>query len=205
VLFTRFPLHHLISHASGDDYTIRRLTLVKDEILLGVVHFPSKLHTTNEDRVLFTSAFSAKLAEAEEAAFHTRTVLVGDFNMNPYEDGLVAGHCLHGVMTREIACRPARKVKFRPNRYFYNPMWQHFGEKPEGHAGTYYFASPRQRADFWNIYDQVLVRGELLPYFRDEEVEIVSRDPDTGAPFLKGGFPDDAVSDHLPVLFRLNV
>ncbi len=127
--------------------------------------------------------------------------------MNPYEDGVVTTRGLHAVMTKEIASRPARKVKFESNLYFYNPMWSHFGERNEGHAGTYYYASPKARADFWNIYDQVLLRAALLPYFRNEDLQILHRDVDANVSFLTPeGYPDnEAVSDHLPILFCLHI
>jgi len=127
--------------------------------------------------------------------------------MNPYEDGVVMTTGLHAVMTRRIAVKETRRVKFESSQYFYNPMWSHFGEKQEGHAGTYYFATPKARADFWNIYDQILVRPSLLPYFRDEDVAILIRDQASGELFINpDGIPNSRdVSDHLPILFRLHI
>jgi hypothetical protein len=142
--------------------------------------------------------FSEILAQVEETVGHSRTILVGDLKMNPYEDGLVATRCLHAVATREIARRPPRKVKFESNPYFYNPMWGHFGERAEGHAGSYYYASPKARADYWNIYDQVLLRADLLPYFRNEDLQVLHQDVDANLSFLtRNGHPNqEAVSDH---------
>lgn len=98
---------------------------------------------------MYAVNFGDELASAEEAIGHKRTILVGDLNMNPFDDGLVTTRGLHAVMTREIAQRPVRRVKFESNLYFYNPMWRHFGERESGHAGTYYYSSPKARADFW--------------------------------------------------------
>jgi hypothetical protein len=176
-------------------------------MLLCVVHFPSKLRQAPVDQTIFAVNFSDTLARAEESVKHSRTLLVGDLNMNPYEDGLVATRCLHAVATREIARRPPRRVKYESNSYFYNPMWAHFGEQSEGHAGTYYYANPKARADFWNIYDQVLLRADLLPYFRNEDLQVLHKDVDANLSFLTPkGHPDrEEVSDHLPILFRLHI
>ena len=127
--------------------------------------------------------------------------------MNPYEDGVVGARGLHAVMTRAIARKETRTVKFESNLYFFNPMWAHFGEKQEGHAGTYYYSSPKERADFWNIYDQVLFRPELLPYFDNGDLRILHRDDEANESFLTpAGLPASvAVSDHLPILFRLRI
>ncbi len=205
-IFTRFSDAYVIAQAHGDDYTIRRLALPgRPEILLSVAHLPSKRYYKSVDQTAISRRFSDSLAEAETAREHSRTIVVGDLNMNPYEDGVVSSDCLHAVPTREIAYKRVRRMKSQSNLYFYNPMWRHFGERPEGHAGTYYLSSPKVRADFWNIYDQVLVRPDLLPYFRDRELEIVHRDIGADVSFLKNGSPDKEVSDHLPILFRLHI
>ena len=41
------------------------------------------------DQTIFTTQFARFLAAVEEAATHSRTGLVGDLNMNPYENGVV--------------------------------------------------------------------------------------------------------------------
>jgi hypothetical protein len=207
-LYTRFSDEYVLPLPQrGEDFTIRRLVLPqREEILLCAVHFPSKQRQSAIDQTSYCQRFADILAEAESEANHTRTVLVGDLNLNPYEDGVVTTTGLHAVMTRNIARRETRRVKFQSNLFFYNPMWSHFGEKRAGHAGTYYLRSPKTRADFWNIYDQVLVRPVLLPYFRDEDVEILWRDVAGNVSFLTdGGRPREEISDHLPVLFRLDI
>lgn len=213
-LYTRFsdeyvlPVRQGSDVILGDDFSLRRLALpTRQEVLLCAVHFPSKLRQQPLDQTAFVTRFADVLLDAENAAGHNRTVLVGDLNMNPYEDGVVMTTGLHAVMTRRIAVRESRRVKFESNPYFYNPMWLHFGEKRPGHAGTYYYSTPKARADFWNIYDQVLVRPALLPHFRDEEVEVLWRDEAAGEPLIGAdGVPNwRQVSDHLPILFRLHV
>jgi exonuclease III len=209
MIFTRFPEYHLQPEAEGRHYAIRRLILPnRVTILLCVVHFPSKLRSGSAEQTAFASEFSKQiLAPAEQHVGHSRTILVGDLNMNPYEDGVVQYNGLHAVSTRRIAQKQYRKVNtLESNRFFYNPMWQHFGERPEGHAGTYYYASPKARADYWNIFDQILVRPDLLPYFRDEDVRILHHDEKLNLSLLRQGKPDQpTVSDHLPILCRLHL
>lgn len=212
-LYVRFSeqfVTPIMRHGSpiiGDDFSLRLLALPgRKEILLCSVHFPSKLRQKPIDQTDFAMQFAKILGAAEDSAGHSNTVLVGDLNMNPYDDGVVISAGLHAVMTRQIARKETRQVKFPGNLYFYNPMWSHFGEKTEKHAGTYYLASPKARADFWNIYDQVLVRPSLLPHFRDEDVSIVWMDVAGNRRLIKSdGRPDRDTSDHLPVRFALRV
>ncbi|VTT97485.1 Endonuclease/exonuclease/phosphatase OS=Halanaerobium hydrogeniformans GN=Halsa_2322 PE=4 SV=1: Exo_endo_phos [Gemmataceae bacterium] len=212
-IFTRFsdqfvlPVRRGSVALKGDDYTFRRLALPgKDELLLCAVHFPSKLRLNPIDQVAFTTRFAHALSDAEEVATHKRTVLVGDLNLNPYDDAVVMTTGLHAVPTRHIARKETRRVKFASNLYFYNPMWAHFGERKQGHAGSYFYATPKARADYWNLYDQVLVRPALLPFFRDDDVMVLWQDGGTGGSLLKAeGRPNEDISDHLPLLFRLHV
>jgi hypothetical protein len=208
-VYTRFSEQYLLPHATGNDFTIGRLALPgRIEILLCVVHFPSKLRQNPVDQTQFATHFGSNvLAPAEVKARHARTLLVGDLNMNPYEDGVVVYNGLHAVMTREIAQKAPRLVnRVESNRFFYNPMWRHFGEQPDGHAGTYYYRNPKARADFWNVYDQVLVRPDLLPFFRDEDLRILNYDARLKVSLLRNRKPDaESISDHLPILLRLSI
>jgi hypothetical protein len=209
-LYTRFSDEFMLRRAHGPDYTIREISFPKGSerptFLLCVVHFPSKLRGEPGDQWSYVNKFCTKvLLPTETQAKHTRTILVGDLNMNPYEDGLVRDNAFHAVPTRAIAGKAPRTVKFETHRYFYNPMWRHFGERPEGHAGTYYLASPKTRADFWNVYDQVLFRSDVLPYFQTDEVRVLHEAP-PDVSLLRGGIPDARnISDHLPILFRLEI
>ena len=208
-IYTRFAERYLAREKEDHYYTIRRLALPgHDEILVCVVHFPSKLFRSSSDQSYLATEFSKILVNTELEIGHSRTLLVGDLNMNPYEDGVVQAGCLHAVMTRGIARRPERVLDglvCKP--YFYNPMWSHFGERKQGHAGTYYYSSPKVRADFWNIYDQVLLRAQLLPFFHEETLRILHEDDATMVSFLTlKGHPDaEKVSDHLPILFSLDI
>lgn len=128
---------------------------------------------------------------------------MGDLNANPFEDGLVKADALHGVMSRAVASRGKRRVKFRYYPFFYNPMWGRFGESTDGPSGTYYYTHSSYKEFFWHMTDQVLLRPDLMASFQDEDLKVLTVDGDRL--FLtKRGIPDASVaSDHLPVLFRL--
>jgi len=128
--------------------------------------------------------------------------LVGDLNMNPFEDGVVDAFGLHGVMTRRIARRETRIVQGKGCPFFYNPMWSLFGDATPGPPGTY-TDQGQSRGNSWHMFDQVLIRPALLPIFRNEDLEIVTSDGKISL-LSKGYIPDHgSTSDHLPVFFRL--
>ncbi|HEY6334051.1 MAG TPA: hypothetical protein VI756_32345, partial [Blastocatellia bacterium] len=71
--------------------------------------------------------------------------------------------------------------------------------------GTHYYEQSEQVVLFWHMFDQVLIRPDLIPHFRGETLQIVTKCGDT--PLLTArGMPDaKAASDHLPIVFTLDL
>ena len=84
-------------------------------------------------------------------------------------------------------------------------MWNLLGDAMHGPSGTYYYGSGGHRALFWHMFDQVLIRPELMTYFANEDLKIL--DSDGMVSLLNDqGQPDrDNASDHLPLLIRLSL
>lgn len=190
-----------------DRLTIRRVQLPGlTEILLAINHFPSKVHWDRSSQAAHCFELAESIRKVENQVGHSRTVLVGDLNMNPFEDGLVSASALHGVMTRDIAAKGTRTVQGKEFPFFYNPMWSLLGDASPGPAGTFYQWRSEQTVFFWNMFDQVLIRPDLLRRFANERVEIVESDGETSFLSSHGNVPDDSVaSDHLPLLFKLSL
>lgn len=205
-IFCRFDPQFLRPIYESDRLTIRRLNLPGlIDILIAVTHLPSKLYWSDASQAFGCVELARSIQVAEQKVEHSRTVLVGDLNMNPFEDGIVSANGLHGVMTRIIARRNSRTVQGREYPFFYNPMWSLLGDASTGPPGTYYYGSSEQRVFFWNMFDQVLVRPSLMECFDPDGLAIL--DTDGQATLLGGdGVPDARVaSDHLPLLFRLSL
>lgn len=204
--FTRFSTDFLRIRRENSRMTIRHLALpgLKD-VLLGVLHLPSKLYWRDASQSSECYEVSRMIQETELQVGHSRTILVGDFNMNPFEEGFVSAVGLNAVMCKGIAQREARTVQGKLYPFFYNPMWSHIGDETPGPPGTYYRSSSEHVNYFWNAFDQVLVRPHLLRYLDRDFVEVLKSDG--VRPLLTtNGLPDSSLaSDHLPILFRLNL
>jgi hypothetical protein len=177
-----------------------------DEYSLVVVHLRSQLRGKPSDWLESIRNVNTRIRKYEtEIARNERTIVVGDFNMNPFDEGLVAASGFHSMMTRDLASKKGRVVQFIRHPFFYNPMWSRFGcERVTGRPpGTYYYDKAETVCYYWNIFDQVLIRPSLLNHFRDEDLELIDHDGLT--PLRKNGKPDsENFSDHLPILFKLN-
>ena len=73
-----------------------------------------------------------------------------------------------------------------------------------GPSGTHYCRLGKPIEYFWNTYDQVLIRPQLLGEFENDLQVLTSID---GVDLLSAkGLPNSAIgSDHLPLSFSLNL
>jgi len=205
-MFTRFSGRFIPPVYETDRLTIRHLRLPGlTDILLAVAHFMSKMHWSEDDQAFECGPLAEAIREVETNVGHSRTVLVGDFNMNPFESGVASAGGLHAVMSRGIAAKTERVVQNRAYPFFYNPMWSLLGDASNGPPGTYYYSGSGHKVFFWNMFDQVLIRPALLDRFHNTDLEVVTGDG--AASFLTPkGLPNSKLaSDHLPILFRLGL
>jgi hypothetical protein len=166
-------LREVYVDASGR-LTVRILRYGETEVLFGAAHLSSKIHWSREDQAAEVHELSRQIRAEEERRGHSRTILVGDLNMNPFDDGVVQANGLHAMMTRATAEEGSRRVQGRDYPFFYNPMWGLFGDRTPGPPGTYYYRHPGHLSYEWNIFDQVLLRPGVVPFF--ENVEIITKD-----------------------------
>lgn len=179
-----------ISPPIGKDFTVVAL------------HLPSKLRMQDQEQVFECVRIAQLIEEAEKRIGHNRTLVIGDFNMNPFETGVVSADGFHAVMDRNVANKTSRKVQGKECKYFYNPMWKLMGNDVNDALGTYYYRSGRV-AYFWNTFDQVLLRPSLLDYFKSEDISIVSRVGQKS--LLRNHKINQSFSDHLPIMIKLDI
>src|SRR5262249_35696794 len=140
---------------------------------LAVAHLVSKLHTDPDSQSIEAMRIADEIRYAEHEQHLTRTILVGDLNMNPFENGVVAARGLHGIMSQQIAKKGSRTVQDTDYPYFYNPMWNFLGDLSQNPPGTYYFSGGQHIEFFWNMFDQVMIRPELLTHFKAHSTRII--------------------------------
>jgi hypothetical protein len=176
-----------------------------EEVLLIVVHLRSRLHCEAADKQNEGVRIGRRIRELEDKVGHHRTILVGDFNMNPFEEGMIGTEGLHSVMSNAVARKGSRKVQGQEYLFFYNPMWGRFGDGSPGPCGTYYHDKGKDSCYYWNMFDQVLLRPELLDRF-DVNRLCVPVSAGTASLVKDDGRPDRAgASDHLPIVFEFDL
>jgi hypothetical protein len=211
-IFSRFSSDLIPIVSESDKYTIRHLKLPETvDILISVVHLPSKQYISELEQEDISEDLSELIHKTEDTIGHSRTVLVGDLNMSPFENGVIKADGLNGTMSRAIAKEGIRRVKNKITneekdyRFFYNPMWNLLGDFRSYPPGTHYYKKSEAIDLRWYMLDQVLIRPDLIDYFDMQELKILTSDGESS--FLsKNGIPKgDHISGHLPLIFKLNL
>jgi endonuclease/exonuclease/phosphatase family metal-dependent hydrolase len=217
-------------YASTPDFTIendsfKRLVMARlgsneNSLLLVGMHLPSKLYGQSANKQARKAENYRLLIEEQEQALGIyKTILFGDFNMNPYEWGMLdRSRGFRTVSTRRLALQSIKpsipKAEDEddpalPRRCFYNPMWAWLGDyfphtstlKP---SGTHFWSPSNPEDTHWNSLDSILVSPEAISQFPIESVEVITRTVAGHLLFtVNGTLAKSSYSDHLPLYFKL--
>ncbi|WP_133249023.1 endonuclease/exonuclease/phosphatase family protein [Pseudomonas sp. B1(2018)] len=195
--------YSFISHKrEADRYTIKELAIPGfNPVLLAFVHLPSKMHASDLDQVHIASFFKQDLEKAELEAGHTNTIVTGDFNMNPFDDGMMSAVALNSLPCLVTANKKERVLHGNTHSFFYNPTWNLLGDFT-GVPGTYFHSSPTSLSHYWNTLDQVILRPSVASQLDKTSLKILT----TAGPIdLVGKKNRPKISDHLPIFFAFNL
>ncbi len=202
--FFRYPPESISLVSDEEGVAIRRINPpIGADILLVALHLSSKMYMTEDDQKFQAARVAQLIQEAESRVGHMKTLVIGDFNMNPFEVGLVGADCFHAVMDKNIAKKRSRKVQKQRRFYFYNPMWGLMGDSSPVPSGTYYYPNSRYVNYFWNTFDQVLLRPDLLDAFSKENLAVISKIG--GKDLIVNQKISSTSSDHLPIMISLSI
>lgn len=178
------------------------IQIVNGKDILCCVHLNSKLHSDHEGyREILMTRIIHDIQEAEADVGTENSLIVGDFNVNPYDPSCIDARYFHGIPILAEAERKTRVVASEEFKMFYNPMWNFLGDSTEPY-GTYYCNTGGVQNTYWNIFDQVILRPALKERFVKESLKILT---ETSTVFLldQNGHPDKCISDHLPIFFEI--
>ncbi|KQO18064.1 endonuclease/exonuclease/phosphatase family protein [Paenibacillus sp. Leaf72] len=145
-----------------------------------------------------------------------KKIIVGDFNMNPYEKGIMGATGFNAIMcAEEIEYNPIRTFGMVKSDFYYNPSWEAYSLPYPN--GTYFYRSKVDSYNpYWHLLDQVLVSYELLKTkaFVNKSFKIIKKvgsidllktmkSKTTGVQKLVPN--KEEYSDHLPISFVMNL
>lgn len=211
VKVSEFPDEHTTIF-DEDAFNHPRLTLLrvldqeqKTLLVVAGVHLLDRGSSSSTTRREEARRIARRIRYAERFVFqHSRTLVVGDFNMDPFEEGMVLADCFHATPYRNQAGTDGNLVgplvgptgKTEPIRVrgvqggayplFYNPAWKFLGDGETAPGGTYYYSGGGGHIPSgWHVLDQVLVRPTALPLFDESALRVVTvlEKGDDGSPW----------------------
>lgn len=192
-------------------FSVYKVHDVRWNYLLVVLHLTSAMFKNESARAQKTNIISREINKLEELCKEEAkkagendygTIVAGDFNLQPFSDGIIGVYGFNAVMDINIAKRISRIVDNQQMRFYYNPMWHIMGSH-DNIPGTYYsYSDQEDKSFYWYTHDQVLLRPELIDSFIWTEFGIVKR---IGAKdlILSGKIYKERYSDHLPIKFEV--
>jgi endonuclease/exonuclease/phosphatase family metal-dependent hydrolase len=201
-LLSSIPSHTLKHKRDGGKYTTFELnTPGAAPVLLVVLHLPSKLYRTPDDQLLISTTIRQEIEEIETQCGHTNTLVIGDFNMNPFDKGMISVSAFNALPCARIAKNGSRTFDGRSYKYFYNPSWNLLGDRNDT-PGTYFHRTPSGLSHYWNTLDQVIVRPSLSDAIDKQTFRALIS---AGGKSLISNDRLPDCSDHLPITLTLNL
>ena len=170
-------------------------------LIVGAIHNVSKLSYDDEDQHAILQQIHTDIKYIEEKWKTKNTIIVGDFNVNPFEKSLISADSLFAIPYKEELERKTvvrNGVKYEK---FYNPTWKFLSCDAAPYA-SYYYSNSKLVNYYWNMFDQVVLRAEMIEAFDDDSLTIISRT--VSHDLLSNQKPySDKYSDHLPIFFKI--
>lgn len=218
------PPHRFLQ--SEPDF-VTRVALMQLEVagectLLASVHLPSRRMGAHDESSLSDVASYYKnfiIRGQQFGNFERRIIIVGDFNMNPFDLGMLQHKSFHAINSRAFV-RPTRDSSFVPEWMFYNPCWALLSDidplQPAAPRlpGSLFFASAPSKRLYWHLYDQVLLSHALMHRLDVASLRIAPYEPlrlegERGGTTVKtAGEPpkkERRYSLHLPLCFTIQL
>ena len=179
-------------------------------ILLCSLHLRSKLMRNIETQCAEALNCSSYISDIEDD--NLRTIVVGDFNINPFESGMISPIGFNATLAQNIALNGPRLFMNKSYEYFYNPLWSSMGDIIYNNGGvklpgSYFFQNNDDVTQvYWNVFDNILIRPNLI---NEVDLSAISFIEQAGGHNLIVRAGNDYTinssnySDHLPLKFTI--
>lgn len=139
------------------------------------------------------------LRSQEEERGCRASIVIGDFNVQPFSNEMVWATLLNATFFKEVAVRMGVKtVESHEYPFMYNPTLEYFSEA-EDNCGSFYYSDGGD-AFYWYCLDQAIVSPSLADSI--VQYKYLRRIGDTS--LIGDVAPKRSISDHLPLYVRID-
>lgn len=179
-------------------YTIYQINFNGNIYNLAGVHLQDRYSTDKEIRILTIGRIVNDISNLERSSKCNNTIIIGDFNANPFDDELLRVSSFNAVLFKSVIekseTRTIAGVKYRR---FYNPILHFISEDTKNYGSFYYIGD--SNSPVWHCLDQVIVSKSLV----NDVVGLRYLKSIQDTSLIKKVQPDKSISDHLPLFVKL--
>lgn len=180
-------------------YTLYSCTVNNNTYNIAGIHLPSAPSSNSNDRKNTIRDIVQDILEQENTTKNRSTIVIGDFNCNPFDEEIIQKDSFNAVLFKQLINK-SEIIRYQNKNYrrFYNPIIHYLSEDTQLY-GSYYYSSGIAPL-YWNSFDQILVRKELV-----ERVDYLYYIRTiNGKALINETKPNNKISDHLPLLVCIN-
>jgi len=173
----------------------------KEDLIAGFVHFPSQLYATMESIGALCATLHGQVAEEERRFNIHMSLLMGDFNVNPFDRPMISFRSLGATNGQQCSLRGTISSYGDAKELFYNPMWTLYAKYKE-RPGSYRYTTTTNHVLTWHFLDQVIIRPSLIDYFDFDILSLIMGTRNFNY-LNQNQFPKS--SDHLPLMCEIDI
>lgn len=173
-------------------YHVKKETI---QYVIAGVHLQDRFSTDTPTRIACIGRLVNDLSNVERRYKCKKTIIIGDFNANPYDDELLQMNAFNAVLFKDVIRKSeTRRVDGITYRRFYNPILNFISENTKNYGSFYH--SGGSSTPVWHCIDQVLLSKGLV----DNIVSLRYLKTIGNTSLIKNIKPNEEISDHLPLL-----
>jgi hypothetical protein len=111
VVFSRLPFPHFEEVFYSSRFSIRRFRHEGICALLAIIHGPDPINYDMDARTSFACEMMRDLRQAMKENQTTKVVIIGDFNLNPYDAAMNQATGFNAMMTKSCVAKGTRKLR----------------------------------------------------------------------------------------------
>ena len=177
-----------------------------DLILLSVLHLESGLFKEENARNHRAGRISKQIEKIEDEVYgenERKGIVIGDFNLQPYSDGIVNVFAFNATMSESKAKKLYRNIDNEKCWFYFNPIWKLMGDNTLVQGSYYNSEDAQDKSIYWYAYDAVLLRPYFIDKFNWDKFQYVSK-TEKHSLLNSETINKKDYSDHLPIMFEIS-
>lgn len=180
-------------------YALYVVNIDRTQYVLAGIHLHDRRNTDTATRIAYIGRLVNDIKNIERNNKCSNTIIIGDFNANPYDDELLQANAFNAVLFKEVIRKSeTRTIDETVYRRFYNPILNFISEDTKNY-GSFYFTQG-SNSPIWHCLDQILISKPLIDRF-DSMCYLKQIGNNS---LIKKIQPNEAISDHLPLFAKIN-